>query len=98
MAISHLETETSAAAGLGLLLQLVRDLLVGLEELCGAPVEADGLALGQLALAVRLVDALEGADLDHAGKGQTSQNTAIFQKEKKEISATCNGFGRRGEF
>ena len=69
---------------------------MGLEELCGAPVEADGLALGQLALAVRLVDALEGADLDHAGEGQRSQNTAIFSKRKEEENPPLvNGFRRR---
>lgn len=37
-----------------------------LKELGGAAVEADGLALAEVALAVRLVNALEGADLDHA--------------------------------
>ena len=37
-----------------------------LEELGGAAVEADGLALAEVAFTVCLVDALEGADLDHA--------------------------------
>ena len=61
-----LHAEATSAASLGLLLQLVRDLLVRLEELGGTAVEADGLALAEVAFAVRLVDALEGADLDHA--------------------------------
>ena len=55
---------------------------MGLEELCGAPVEADGLALGQLALAVRLVDALEGADLDHADKDKQVR-ILLFSKKKR---------------
>ena len=39
---------------------------MGFEELGRAPVEADGLAFAELAFAVGLVDAFEGADLDHA--------------------------------
>ena len=61
-----LRAEATSTTGLGLLLQLVRDLLVRLEELGGAAVEAHGLALAEVAFAVRLVNALEGADLDHA--------------------------------
>lgn len=64
-----LHAEATSTTGLGLLLQLVRDLLMRLEELGGATVEADGLALAEVAFAVRLVDALEGADLDHAVGG-----------------------------
>lgn len=54
-------------AGGALLLELFRDVLVRLEELCGAPVQAHRLALGQLTLTVRLVDALGSAELHHPG-------------------------------
>lgn len=51
---------------LGLLLQQVRDLHVNVEELGGAPVEADALALVELALAVVIGHALLGAGLGEA--------------------------------
>ena len=38
---------------------------MSLKEFGGAPVQANSLALGQLALAVRLVEALGRADFDH---------------------------------
>lgn len=40
---------------------------MGLEELGRAPVEADRLAFAELAFAISLIDALEGADFYHAG-------------------------------
>lgn len=46
------------AHGLALLLHNLRDLHRGVEELCGAAVEADGLALVELGLAVVGGDAL----------------------------------------
>lgn len=69
--------EAAAAARLHLLLDLVRDLLLGFEELGGAPVEADGLALIELALAVVLGDALLGADGGHPGVEKIELATAI---------------------
>lgn len=48
-------------------MELLRDGGVRLEELGAAPVEARGLALGELAFPVCRVEALLGADLGHAG-------------------------------
>jgi len=54
---SSLETETTSASLLLHALKLVRDLLVRLEELGRAPVQADGFAFAEVAFAVGLVDA-----------------------------------------
>ena len=68
--------EAAAAAGLHLLLDLVRDLLLGFEELGGAPVEADGLALIELALAVVLGNALLRADGGHPAVGGKREHSS----------------------
>lgn len=65
---SHLTHEATAAAGGRLFLQLLRDARVGLEELGRTPIKADGLAFAELAFAVGLVDALQGANFYHAGE------------------------------
>lgn len=55
--------------GIGLALHLLADLDVDVEELGHAAVEADGLALVDLALAIVLGHALLGADLGEARTG-----------------------------
>jgi hypothetical protein len=55
-----LEAETTTASSASLLLhalKLVRDLLVRLEELGCAPVQADGFTFAEVAFAVGFVDA-----------------------------------------
>ena len=54
------------ATCLHLLLHLVRNFLLGLEELGRAAIQADRLALVELALAVVLRDALAAADGRHS--------------------------------
>ena len=62
--LEHATADAAAAApGLALLLHELRDLHVGVEELGGAPVETDALALVKLALAVFLLDAFGRAGL-----------------------------------
>lgn len=60
-------TNTALLAG-GLSLHLLRDLDVDLEELANATVEADGLALVEVTLAVGVGDALLGAGFDKTAR------------------------------
>jgi len=62
------EAANTALLASGLSLHLLRDLDVDLEELANATVEADGLALVEVTLAVGVGDALLGAGLDKTVK------------------------------
>jgi hypothetical protein len=62
------ETANTALLAGGLSLHLLGDLDVDLEELANATVEADGLALVEVTLAVGVGDALLGAGLDKTAK------------------------------
>jgi len=62
------ETTDTALLASSLSLHLLGDLDVDLEELADATVEADGLALVKVALAVAVGDALLGASLDETIK------------------------------
>lgn len=59
----RLHATAESLPALGLALHLLADLDVDLEELGHAAVEANGLALVQIAFAVRCVDAFCGARL-----------------------------------
>ena len=83
----NLHAETAGL--LRLLLELVRDLGVRLEELGAASVKADGLALAELAFAVRLVDAFLGADLDHSVEREIFSFWAGEKGAKREVYLVC---------
>lgn len=78
-----------AAEGLALLLHNLADLHRRVEELCGAAVEADGLALVELALAVVVGDALLLARvLETAGELVTAVNSC-YKANSTQMRGWC---------
>lgn len=75
----HLHAHTALSAG-SIALHLLADLDVDVEELADAAVEADGLALVQLAFAVVVGDAFLGA-----GLGETGDNLLADEKSEKTL-------------